>query len=78
MVSYEYLEKMFRRLAEAREHLAHHDAEVRKRAMAAGMSKAEKRKIELAYIRERNLLVGATLHIEYSIRDYLKEHGGAA
>ena len=74
-VSYDYLEKMFSRLAEAKSQLAHFDNSVRKRAPNPHQSRSEKKRQELEDFRTRNMLDGTVCVIKCSIRDYLKMHG---
>jgi len=68
-VSKEFLDKMYRRLGEARSSLAHHKAV--KDFPGDGYS-------EKVHAAETHLLERTVLAIDCSIRDYIDTHGGSA
>lgn len=70
MVSYEFLDKMFRRLAEARSNYERHKA----RSVGPFPNKQASKEHDAM----TNALHGAVIAIEYSIKDYIKEHGVVA
>lgn len=68
-VSYDYLNRMFNRLHEARDHYAHH--------INKPQPKLTTKQAKDEFTRTKNMLEGTALAIEYSIRDYLNTHGGS-